>query len=1185
MGNSESTQISNKEIESRQENNKPHPNANFFSKKGTVTSEDTIITDNQDGLVTSQTSLKTLIDEDNNKQTINKPESSSSSLAIPQTPLESALKLKRSNSQSSNSKLSILNLKKSGSMDDLRKLSRSASSSSTLKKLNKKISQSTLFSKLNKKDSQSSSKLSKTALYPNEPNNNNYPIDYDSDYSSSNNEPYYRPPSQNANEYNNRQIFNNNPYTTIPRYSSSNDIENLKNIPNIGEKSVGKSPSLEKLKEFSKEKKLFYLKPFRSKSSDNLQLLNNGKKESIFATLTRTKSKGKKNDKYKKTGKNNTVPLPQNPNPLFTKTNTVPLFAPVPTTPVSPLPFSAANIVSNVNINSNMAVNPFRSPVSPEEEERKELDEKMNELNRIFQIEEERKRRKEQEEREKIYYRKETCDSDDFRAFSSTTPVSAPPTRKEIDFFQDLDIGRGSRNLNLNLNFDYMDERKYSINSMPLTPTTQYLTTITDLLPNPAANKEESIKESNDTSFEFDSDDDFLNDVLAPFSKNQMKLSDDEANDNDKKYSKTPVTPVTVPITNYSPYQHLKKKSSGSAKSITTNLSRPSSITPLDLMKYNNNNNIQMPIPLNSSSSLSTSSTITSNNNSNTLLSRPMTTTPKIENGIPPLITATPPPLITATPPPLISNTPPPVRPSSINLMDEPLSITDGPIFTNNTLNNNYNYNSLINNFNNLNLNINDNFNNNNLNTFNNNNINNINNININNNNTNNNNNNNKSIPYKIITHANSAVEPSTNKQNNDYLKVTHFNSLQSQYQTSNQTLNQTSDQDQSPVPITPTQLSSPSILSEYSKSYTPTQVNNSQPTTQTIIPPSLLRSSSHHHHHRHHHHHSHSHSSHHSHHSRHGSTSESEKKDKEKEKEKEKDVTNNTLINGDKKSKEKVNGGGENGSKEEKKKSKHRFSLASFRVIRKIGQGRYSKVYMANLKSRDINLALKVIPKNKEIAKIIHQIREEIKIQSHLNHKNVLRLYDYFRDERKIYYVLEYAPKGSVLEFQKRFSNFTESLTSKIIKQTADGLEYIHSKHIVHRDLKPENLLVNENNVIKISDFGCAVFTSNIVPGTLYGTLDYFSPEMIESKMYDERIDIWSLGVIMFELLVGKTPFDDPSVNNIYSKIKAVDYSIPSTVSMSANDLISNILIYDPDKRYSLQDIHSHPWIFKYND
>jgi len=572
MGNIESTEVSKKEIESRKDNQKknniettqiPHSNTKFFSK--TITSEDTIITDNQDGLVTSQTSLKTLIDEDNNKKSINKQESSSSSsLATPITPLESVIKLKRQDSQSSNSKFSILNLKKSSSMEDLRKLTRSASNSSTLRKLNRKISQSTLFSKLNKKDSQSSSKLSKTALYPNE-SNNNYPVDYANDYNNNGNEFFYRPPSQNANEFGNKPYYSNNPYTTIPRYSSSNDIENLRNFANIEKKSVNKSPSLEKLKEFTKEKKLFYLKPFRSKSSDNLNLLNNGKKESIFATLTRTKSKNKKNDKYKKMEKNNTTPLPQNPNlaPIFTKTNTVPLFAPIPTTPISPLPFSAVNITSNVNINSNMTVNPFTTPFYDEEERGTD---KMNQLKRIFQIEEERKRRKEQEEREKRYIRKETCDSDDFRAFSSTTPISAPPPRKEIDFFQDLDIGRGSRNLNLNLNFD-MDDRKYSINSIPLTPTTQYLTTITDLLPtDPAATKEESIKESNDTSFEFDSDDDFLNEVLAPFSKNQMKFNDDEANDNDKKYTTpvtpvtpvTPATPATAPITNY--YQHLKKK-------------------------------------------------------------------------------------------------------------------------------------------------------------------------------------------------------------------------------------------------------------------------------------------------------------------------------------------------------------------------------------------------------------------------------------------------------------------------------------------------------------------------------------------------------------------------------------------------------------------------------------------------
>lgn len=468
-----------------------------------------------------------------------------------------------------------------------------------------------------------------------------------------------------------------------------------------------------------------------------------------------------------------------------------------------------------------------------------------------------------------------------------------------------------------------------------------------------------------------------------------------------------------------------------------------------------------------------------------TPLSKPITFTPKSEASIPPIITT------------------PPVKPSSINLMDEPLPMTESPKQA-------------------------------------------------------------KAIPGMKITHSNSNVETST-KTKNDYLNgnvnnIPHYNTISGQLQT--------------PISVYSPSSTVVTDTSNNKSTLTPT-MSSSQTSTQSIIPPSLLRSSSSHRHHHHHHRHHHSRSS-----SRHSHTSADEK---------EKNTDNSTAVGVTstssssttikEKEKEKAT------VTTEKKKSKHKFSLASFRVIRKIGQGRYSKVYMANLKSKNINMALKVLPKNKEIAKIIHQIREEIKIQSHLNHRNILRLYDYFRDERKIYLVLEYAPKGSVLEFQKRFSNFSESITSKIIKQTADGLKYIHSKHIVHRDLKPENLLVDENNDIKISDFGCAVFTSNIVPGTLYGTLDYFSPEMIESKMYDERIDIWSLGVIMFELLVGKTPFDDPSVNNIYRKIKAVDYSIPSKVSTSANDLITNILIYDPEKRYSLTDILSHPWIFKYND
>jgi len=766
-------------------------------------------------------------------------------------------------------------------MEDYKRITRSTSSSSALSKLNKKLSNSSIFSKFNKKDSQSS-KLSKTSVYPNENKNlvNNDIYNLNGYQSNQEDNGYLKAMPSPPYEFSNKNIFSKPISATLPRKPSQTYLNNLRNNSSSDDENDyddnGRSNNLEKLKEFSKEKKLFYLKPFRSKSSDNLHSLSggDGKKGSIFATLTRSKSKNKR-EKVKKLEKAKTTPNLSPTSPVYT----------IPDVPITPTIVSSTTLASSTS---------SVTPSTPEDEEKRRMD-KINELKRIFQIEEERKRRKAQEE--KLYNRKETCDSDDFRIYSAST--SNPPPKKEVDFFQDLDFGRNRNlNLNLNLNFD-PEERKYSYSNMPLTPTTQYLTTITSLLPNDPASKDTSLKESRDTSFEFDSDDDFLNDVLAPFSKNQTKLSDEEPSEHKSSVS--------------SP--HPKKKSSGSTMAHTT-ITKPSSVAALG--SYSKTE----PVKSLSTTNLSASIPITT---------KPMTTTPKLEASIPPRITATPPPLS-------YSHTPP-IKPSSLNLMDEPLSISESPKLG-------------------------------------------------------------KQVPSKILTHANSAQESSSKTD------FPRFNSV-SQLQNSH------------------SQVSSPSTyISDYSKSITPSLT--AQSSTQSIIPPNLLRTSSghHRHHHHHHHHHSHSHSSHHSH------TSHADSSD-EKVKEKKEDLHESTAkITNEESSHTPVASTTET---PDKKKSKHKFSLASFRVIKKIGQGHYSKVYMANLKSRNINLALKVLPKNKEIAKLIHQIREEIKIQSHLNHKNVLRLYDYFRDERKIYLVLEYAPKGSVLEFQKRFSNFSESLTSKV--------------------------------------------------------------------------------------------------------------------------------------------------------
>lgn len=175
--------------------------------------------------------------------------------------------------------------------------------------------------------------------------------------------------------------------------------------------------------------------------------------------------------------------------------------------------------------------------------------------------------------------------------------------------------------------------------------------------------------------------------------------------------------------------------------------------------------------------------------------------------------------------------------------------------------------------------------------------------------------------------------------------------------------------------------------------------------------------------------------------------------------------------------------------------------------------------------------VALKVLHKKQLMeAKVEYQLRREIEIQSHLRHKNILRLYGYFWDEKQIYLILEYAPKGQLYDILQKRERFSERRAAMYINSLARALRYCHSKHVIHRDIKPENLLLGYKGEIKIADFGWSVHAPSSRRTTLCGTLDYLPPEMIQFQNYDYNVDIWSLGVLAYEFLVGSPPFEAKS-------------------------------------------------------
>ncbi|XP_056130760.1 aurora kinase A isoform X2 [Lampris incognitus] len=262
---------------------------------------------------------------------------------------------------------------------------------------------------------------------------------------------------------------------------------------------------------------------------------------------------------------------------------------------------------------------------------------------------------------------------------------------------------------------------------------------------------------------------------------------------------------------------------------------------------------------------------------------------------------------------------------------------------------------------------------------------------------------------------------------------------------------------------------------------------------------------------------------------------------------------------------------------------SKKKWSLENFDIGRPLGKGKFGNVYLARERQTMFILALKVLFKKQlEKAGVEHQLRREVEIQSHLRHPNILRLYGYFHDSSRVYLILEFAPKGELYSELKRCGSFNEERSATYIMELADALNYCHSKKVIHRDIKPENLLLGANGELKIADFGWSVHTPSSRRSTLCGTLDYLPPEMIEGKTHDEKVDLWSLGVLCYEFLVGSPPFETNSHEETYRKISRVEFSYPAKVSVSsgARDLIGRLLKHNPMLRLPIQGVLCHPWV-----
>ena len=262
---------------------------------------------------------------------------------------------------------------------------------------------------------------------------------------------------------------------------------------------------------------------------------------------------------------------------------------------------------------------------------------------------------------------------------------------------------------------------------------------------------------------------------------------------------------------------------------------------------------------------------------------------------------------------------------------------------------------------------------------------------------------------------------------------------------------------------------------------------------------------------------------------------------------------------------------------------------IADFNIKKELGAGSFGRVYLVEHKVTKALYAIKAIDKrNKNNIEEKPYFRREVEVMYKIHHRNVVKLFGHFEDNNYCYFIMEYISKGNLFSLipKDKKKRLSAQVIASIMKDLICAVYFLHNMNppIIHRDIKPENILLAEGLVAKLTDFGWSNYIQEDEKRTtVCGTPIYLAPEIIKEKGHDERVDIWCIGVLFFELSTGTVPFQGNDIDTLKNNIVNLKISWPKDINTDAKNIIMKILKSNPDARLPLKDMLNHPFFTKY--